>query len=257
MSGEAMAMRLALARLAVRHGVAPRPHIIPLADPIDGPLDIAGYASTADVDLDRVAFRRYAFCNPALLLPTYARPPLLNKHNEAQVAGTIDSLSYDEHGNVKVRCTVTHKQAKRCGAFSIRAKILAYELRETDSNNFHAVVTDAEIVEISLTDCPANPRALVQHRHRAAPMAAYLDAINTTNTLMIRRIEIVKQMAELLQKTCQRREPTPEPTRQRSSGDATPPAAVRVNPQPALMRRPLSDFTKSVRQLNNRGEASL
>ncbi len=200
----AMTMRLALARLAVRHGIAAKPCSLPLFDPVDGPLDVEGLASTVDVDLDRARFRAYAFCNLSLFLKGYALPPLLYRHDETQVAGEIDSLTYDEHGNVRVRCTVTHEQAKRCGAFSIRAKILAYELRETETRDFHAVVTDAEIVEVSLTDCPANPRALVQHRHRAAPVDAYLNAVGESTALLIRRIEIAKQMAQLIQQTCHR-----------------------------------------------------
>ncbi len=148
-----------------------------------------------------------------------------------------------------------NQEAKRCGAFSIRAKILAYKLRETETKNFHAVVSDAEIVEISLTNQPANPASLVRHRSRAAPIDAYLGGIGDYHTLMIKRIGIAQQMAELIQQTCQRREP-PEPTRQRVSDD-TPRAAARVNPHPALAQhRPVSDFTKLVRQLNNRGEAS-
>ncbi len=256
MSGEAMRMRIELAKLGVRHGVAARPCSIPLLDPIDGPVDVQGLASTSDIDLDRVAFRRYAFCNPCLLIKNYARPPLLYKHDETQIAGEIDSLTYDEHGNLKIRAVVTHQEAKRCGAFSIRAKILAYELRETESRNFHAVVSDAEVVEVSLTDIPCNPRALVQSRYRSAPVAGYLAAVDEHHSLMIRRIGIVQQMAQLLQQTCQRREPTPEPTRQCASDD-TPRTKTRVNSQPAFQRRPRTEFSRLVQQLNNRGEASV
>ena len=245
---------------SIARSVAAKPCTIPLAgrpgrrdaaraEQIVGEFCLSRSASTSDVDLERVAFRRYAFCNPCLLIKNYARPPLLYKHDEAQVAGEIDSLTYDELGNLKIRATVTHEQAKRCGAFSIRAKISAYRLCETETRNFHAVVTDAEIVEVSLTDTPANPFALVQHRHRAAPVAAYLDAIGDFNALMIKRIGVVQQMAQLLQQTCQRREPPPEPTRQRVS-DVTPRAEVRHVPI-STPRRP-TQFSTLVEALNER-----
>ena len=61
MSGEAMAMRLALAKLAVRYGVAlPAPAMLPLAPPGDDePLLIEGIAVAAgNVDHTRMRSRR-------------------------------------------------------------------------------------------------------------------------------------------------------------------------------------------------------
>ena len=80
------------------------------------------------------------------------------KHNTNQVAGRIRHLSYTDDGQLRIRCEVTHAFAKTCGAFSVSAKILAYELRQVDDpKNFHALVTNAELDEISLTDVPADP----------------------------------------------------------------------------------------------------
>jgi hypothetical protein len=45
---------------------------------------------------------------------------------------------------------------KRCGAFSIRAKINAFELHDVDTKKFHALVTDAEIIKVSLTNRPCS-----------------------------------------------------------------------------------------------------
>src|SRR4051812_44013424 len=48
--------------------------------------------------------------------------------------------------------SVTHPEARRCGAFSIGATVLRHELRDDDSpRGFHAVVLQAELDEMSLT----------------------------------------------------------------------------------------------------------
>jgi hypothetical protein len=67
-AGAAMSMRLALARLAVQHQLAPKkPCIVPLIDPIDYPVTVQGYASTAGINLDRTRFRSHAFTVPPWL----------------------------------------------------------------------------------------------------------------------------------------------------------------------------------------------
>jgi hypothetical protein len=72
-----------------------------------------------------------------------------------QVAGRIESLDYDQEGQLRIRAYVDHPLASRCGAFSIRGRIVAYELREVDNQIFHALVTHAELTEISLVEQPA------------------------------------------------------------------------------------------------------
>ena len=76
----------------------------------------------------RMKFRAYAFGWPLLFRGGF--PKLLYKHEETR---RIDKLEYDNQGQLRVRATVTHEQARRCGAFSIGAKVLTYELRNTDS----------------------------------------------------------------------------------------------------------------------------
>ena len=50
-TGLAMAMRLQLARLAARHGVAPAtPVLVPSTAPTDHPVVVEGLAATSDVD---------------------------------------------------------------------------------------------------------------------------------------------------------------------------------------------------------------
>jgi hypothetical protein len=97
-SGLALQMQLELSRLGKRHGVAPKPHFVALADPIDGPVAVTGFASTTDVDVVRQKFRAYAFNNPCLYLKKFPLPKLLYRHDENQVAGTISSLGYDDKG---------------------------------------------------------------------------------------------------------------------------------------------------------------
>ena len=58
MSGDALAMRLKFRTLMQKHRVQNQPCKIPLSDPVGTDLMAEGYASTNDLDLDRVRFRR-------------------------------------------------------------------------------------------------------------------------------------------------------------------------------------------------------
>src|SRR5262245_11943079 len=92
-------MQLELARLATLHNVGPSflsSH--PLASPIALPAVVEGFASTNDVDLERVRFRPYAIS----WLPS--RLPLLHyKHDTSRPVGEITELYYDERGHLRVR----------------------------------------------------------------------------------------------------------------------------------------------------------
>ena len=174
-TGNALAMRVQIKRLCVQHRVQPEPIKIPLSNPTDHPMVLEGYASTDDLDLDRTKMRPYCFGYP---LPKSCRAvPLLYKHDPTQVAGTIDELAYDELGNLQIWCTVTHPLAKRCGAFSIRATVNEYEICDADSPDFYAIIKSATLVEISLTDTPSNPFALVMDRYRVSPAVQVLDLL--------------------------------------------------------------------------------
>ena len=83
MSGEAFTLRLKLAKLMQRHGIAPPASFsVPLFDPVDGPLTLAGLASTSDIDFGRQKFRPYCFDNLCLTLKGYPFPKLYMKHDE-------------------------------------------------------------------------------------------------------------------------------------------------------------------------------
>jgi hypothetical protein len=104
--GVAMQMQWQLRQLMQKHGIAPEPCIVPLTVPVAHPMTLDGLASTTDLDLDRVRFRRYACCHGK------SRYHCSGNMNPAQVAGQIERLNYDDHVNLRIRCTVTHELAR-------------------------------------------------------------------------------------------------------------------------------------------------
>jgi hypothetical protein len=89
-----MRMRVELAKLAVRHGVAPSPPVtIPLAPPSDGPMILTGFCSTPHVDLERVVFHKHS-----LGWFPWRMPPLYHHHDPAVTVGVIDELERTDAG---------------------------------------------------------------------------------------------------------------------------------------------------------------
>ena len=128
-TGQALRMRLQLARLAVRHGVAPAPlRIEPLSAPTDTAMQLAGIAAANSVDSERLRFRPYAFLLPSML--KQPAPPLLYRHRAP--AGHITVLEYDDRGRLVVTAVVVHPEARRCSHFSVCAHIRSYDLIYTD-----------------------------------------------------------------------------------------------------------------------------
>ena len=127
--------------------------------------------------------------NLAFGLLRLSRVKLLYKHEDV-VAGTIEHLGYDAYGRLKIRCRVKLERARRCGGFSVGARIKSYEIVNADKPSFFARITDAELSEISLVDCPANPPALVCSRTPVPPLQffdaalRYVDAIKMLVTLL-------------------------------------------------------------------------
>ena len=150
--GLALQMTYRLKRLALERGVAViEPPPIPLAPRPSGPVILEGFATTAgDVDLARSKLAPRAFG----VLPKTV--PLLFHHDDDRVAGEVLSLDYTPNGSVWVKCKVTDLEAARCGGFSIAAEIHEYHI--IDGEDFHAVVTKAELMEVSLTDGLATHR---------------------------------------------------------------------------------------------------
>ena len=124
-------------------------------------------------------FRGHAF---GLVSPR--RTKLLFRHDPNVVAGAVEQLSYDEYGRLKIRCRVDHEQARRCRAFSVSARINEYRLCDVDTPNFFAEVIDANFDEVSLTDLPANSRALVTSCFPADARSKFLgDLLEWTGAL--------------------------------------------------------------------------
>ena len=160
------AMEAQIARLQAHHRVPlPQPAALPLAEPTDCPLIVAGLASTFDFDSARCAIAPYA-----LSWPSDPLPPLLYRHDPKQIAGRIMELGFDDRGRLRIRAYVDHQEAKRAPAFSIGFTVQAYEIVNPDSpSSFHSLVRKGVVTECSLTPEPCNRHALVQSRTRASP----------------------------------------------------------------------------------------
>jgi hypothetical protein len=194
--GQAMAMRLALAKLAVRHGVAlPAPAMLPLTPPADdGPLLIEGVADVAgNVDHTRMMFAPRAFTLPMI---KSRMPRLLYRHSAESLAGTVDDLRYDLDGNVRRCAHVTDALAKRAPALSVSATVHAFELINTDTPDFFARILSASITEISLTPSPANGAALITRRYKEPAALKFYDLMSDRVKVLIKHVEIIRQVAE-------------------------------------------------------------
>ena len=190
-TGNALAMRLKLTHLGVQHRVASQGEKLPLFDPTPHDMVLEGYCATDDLDHDRTKLRKYAFGYPLLFRHRY--PPLYLKHDTSREVGRIDDLVYDELGNLQIWCTVTDHEAKRYPAFSIAATVNEYEICDGTTKNFHALIKSATITEISLTDNPSNPFALVMDRYRVSPAVQ-------TYELLSAKMKCLQQLATLIQK---------------------------------------------------------
>lgn len=190
-TGAALAMKLKLRTLMQRHRIQCNPVKIPLFDSVEPDMLMEGYCSTDDIDLDRCKFRSYAFGFP--LRRQYRDVPLLYRHDPKQVAGTLDDCEYDDFGNLCVWCTVTHPEAKRCGGFSIGATVLEYQIVDGDTPDFHALISQAELNEVSLTPEPANPNCLVMDRYRVSPAVQTLELLTAKMKLLQKMTVLMKQ----------------------------------------------------------------
>jgi hypothetical protein len=211
-TGAGLKMRVELAALANKFGIAaPRPVSIPLAPPVACPMLLCGQASSADVDLERMAFAPFCFG-----LPRPSHVKLLYRHDPATSAGTIEELKYSERGALQVSALVTHELSRRLGGFSIGCWIEKYELVNIDSPAFFARVTSARLEEISLTSEPASPTALVRTRFPGPAHRAYYETMESFVDVIRKFVTVLPQIAAL----------TPQPTE-----GATVHKAARRGPQ--------------------------
>jgi hypothetical protein len=108
--GVGLRLKMELAELRQRHRLPPPvPHIEEsLPETEDAPCTLSGYASTYDVDLERMKFRKYS-----LLWSPYKLPPLYYRH-QPLVIGTVVELQ-DTDAGVGVSVITDHPPAMCCG----------------------------------------------------------------------------------------------------------------------------------------------
>jgi hypothetical protein len=183
----ALQMKYRLRQLERQRGVgtaAPVP--VPMTDPVAGPQVLEGFASTPDVDADRMVFPPGSLEWPVL-------PKLLWKHRDDEIAGTVDHLRYDLAGRLRIVATVGHELGRRAPAFSIGAKVLDYKIVDVDTPNFHALVTRAILHEISLTDLPANRFAVVAKRapYKTPAVVQFFDLLSDHVGILMRLTQFI------------------------------------------------------------------
>jgi hypothetical protein len=247
-TGLALRMQVELAALMRERGVSIASHPVALADPVDHDVELHGLAATVDVDLTHQKFRGWAFENLCILLKSYPLPPLLYKHQDSVVAGTITRLDYDDHGSLKIAAEVSHPMARRCNAFSVGATILKYEIVDNGGQDFHALISSARIDEISLTDRPANPNALVRSRYPTGPMKAYVASLHAHSDLFIKGIGVMQRQLEILQQAFTAPAPPPPPQRIHSAPQAPP---QRIHSTPPRRATPFGALVSAIERNHN------
>lgn len=166
------------------------------------------------------------------------------RHDESQPAGIITNLGYDKSGHLRI-CAHTDVMARRCNAFSVGARILEYSIVDADNANFHALISSAEICEISLTDRPANPQALVRSRDRAV-MGEYIKTLHDHSDLAIRGVRVIQRQLEMLQQMMA------APANSQHIANFKPDRAPRPAPRPRVEPYRQSEFGRLISQLEQR-----
>jgi hypothetical protein len=185
----ALVLRANIRELQRRHQCLPTLHVLPLGPVQSGPVILSGIAATTDRDHDRMQLAPDALILP----PDPAAVPLLANHNPTQRVGAIQSLQLDHRGTLHIRARVEHEAARRLPAFSVGLRLLDGALIDADSANFYGLLKRAEISEISLTDKPSNPHALVLDRHPSC-RTDFCDAAITALQLINRKLEIIGRL---------------------------------------------------------------
>ena len=183
MTGQALRMAVELRRLRRRWDVyIEEPPPIELAPATQHECIVEGFASTTDVDLDRVQLAPYA------LSWGTSYPPLILHHDFDRPAGKIEELSYTKNGSVWAKCKVSG-EGTRYGAFSVAFEILSYELRDVDTPNFYSLVKKCELRDLSLVTRPVNTQALIKERDPIPPHVQFYD-------LMAKKVGLLQQLVK-------------------------------------------------------------
>ena len=249
-TGSGFVLRAKLAKLAAHHGVEPTPAVhIPLAPPSAEDVIVEGYASTPDLDLTKMIFRRGALCwegDPRDI-------PLLISHDRDRVAGEILDLRQKPDG-LWIKARITDPEARRLGAFSIGGVVSAHTLHNETRPDFYGEVSAASLTEISMVSAPANPKAIVTRRYPIPPdtlaFEALRKAMHQRFDLQIKAVNLVARAVEILARgatvTCDR--PAPDLTK---CGPAAPMIYGVIPPRPPTRARRETSFSSLVRQLEH------
>jgi hypothetical protein len=211
-----------------------------LLEPVDHDVMITGFASTPDRDRQFMKFRSRSLFWPRKEIPL--------RYCHGEEAGTIEELHYDGHGRLLVCARVNHPQARRAPAFSVAATVEKWELRNVDDpQTFHALITQATLDEVSLTDKPCNPHALVRSRLCAPPSPSF-------HELMIKRVKCAIAMVDIVKTTYATTPANSAHGHGLPAPDGKSVACDRFDRAPKPRRQ--SDFSKLVAAMNQRAELS-
>ena len=186
--------------------VIPEPSAVPMTPPTAGAQILQRVSlGPPHIDADQLpVFRRS-------LGMLRVAAPVIFRHDPKAPAGTIEELKYTDTGALYIRACVSHPEARRCNAFSIGGKVLAYRLHDGGSGDFHAEVTDAELEEISITDRPANLHARVMRRYPASPLPRIFDLTKTRVEVLIRLVALIPETAGAATAAVHRTRAAPRP----------------------------------------------
>jgi hypothetical protein len=189
--GLALALRRDLAELAGRHNVAPSSgqlvQSLPECD--ERACILSGYATVPTIDLEHMCFARHS-----LGWYPWALPKLLWRHREEEV-GRVLSLEWDGTG-LRANVETSHLEAMNAPGFSVCVTIEKYELKNTNSPDYFAEITRGWLENISLTDRPAHPMALIHQRAPACAQVAFLDLATAGFKTMIKIAQTLQQMEQ-------------------------------------------------------------
>jgi hypothetical protein len=87
--------------------------------------------------------------------------------------------------------TANHPVARRCSAFSVGAKVREYVIHDNGYRNFEALITRAELTDLSLVQRPVNPHARVLSRRKLSEPAIFWH-------LMQQRVAVLQKMITIM-----------------------------------------------------------
>ena len=66
-------------------------------------------------------------------------------------------------------------------------------MRKVETPSFYAVINSAKLNELSITDRPSNPNALVMFRYRVSPNVQFLDLMGERVQRLIQLTRLIKE----------------------------------------------------------------